>query len=408
MLSWSDSALTLVQRLQKDLIVSCQAPAESPMHHPAVIAAMAQAAINQGAVGVRLDTPTHVQAVRRQIDAPIIGLWKQQIPGFDVYITPQFVQAQAIAQAGADIIAIDATLRDRPDGETVASLIARIHHELGKPVMADVDTLEAAIAAAQAGADIVGTTLYGYTAATQHQTPPGFELLTQMISAIDVPIICEGGIASPQMARQAMDFGAYAVVVGTAITGVDLQVKAYKTAIQIGVNAGQVLAEVLAKKAVAEGDRADSLRYRFALFETEDQSYRRYINAKLDQFSESCAEVEPFFTAAARQTQKPLEILLLDEQQTILGGLIGSTSCWNWLLIDFLWVHEAHRYQGYGRQLIELAEQEAKKRGCVFARLGTFSFQARGFYEKLGYQVVAQWDDYPPGQTQYWLKKPLS
>jgi len=159
---------------------------------------------------------------------------------------------------------------------------------------------------------------------------------------------------------------------------------------------------------VVEGDRADSSRYRFALFEAEDQSYRRYINAKLDQFSERCPEVEPFFTSAARQTQKPLEILLLDQQQAILGGLIGLTSCWNWLLIDLLWVHEAHRYQGYGRQLIELAEQEAKKRGCVVARLGTFSFQARGFYEKLGYQVVAQWDDYPPGQTQYWLKKPLS
>lgn len=232
MLSRSASALTLVQRLQKGLIVSCQAPAESPMHHPVVIAAMAQAAINQGAVGVRLDTPAHVQAVRHQTDAPIIGLWKQQIPGFEVYITPQFCHAQAIAQAGADIIAIDATLRDRPDGETVASLIARIHDELGKPVMADVDTLEAAIAAAQAGADIVGTTLYGYTAATQHQTPPGFELLRQMINAIDVPIICEGGIASPPMARQAMAFGAYAVVVGTAITGVDLQVKAYRLALQ--------------------------------------------------------------------------------------------------------------------------------------------------------------------------------
>ncbi|HEY9884335.1 MAG TPA: putative N-acetylmannosamine-6-phosphate 2-epimerase, partial [Thermosynechococcaceae cyanobacterium] len=365
MLSRSASASKLLQRLQKGLIVSCQAPAESPMHHPVVIAAMAQAAMNQGAVGVRLDTPAHVQAVRHQSNALIIGLWKQQRPGSDVYITPQFCHAEAIAQAGADIIAIDATLRDRPGGETVASLITRIHSELGKLVMADVDTLEAAIAAAHAGADIVGTTLYGYTSATQHQTPPGFELLAQMVSAINVPIICEGGIASPQMARQAMSFGAYAVVVGTAITGVDLQVKAYKTAIQIGVNAGQVLAEkVLAKQAVAEGDRADSSRYRFALFETEDQSYRRYINAKLDQFSESCAEVKPFFTSAARQTKKPLEILLLDEQQTILGGLIGSTSCWNWLLIDLLWVHEAHRYQGYGRQLIELAEQEAKKRGC--------------------------------------------
>lgn len=202
------------------------------MHAPAVITAMAQAAINQGAVGVRLDTPAHVEAVRAQTTAPIIGLWKQQIPGFEVYITPQFQHAQAIAQAGAEIIAIDATSRDRPGGETVASLITRIHNELGKLVMADVDTLEAAIAAAEAGADLVGTTLYGYTTATHQQTPPGFDLLAAMVEALDVPIICEGGIASPQMARKALELGAYAVVVGTAITGIDLQVKAYNAAIQ--------------------------------------------------------------------------------------------------------------------------------------------------------------------------------
>lgn len=222
----------VIQSLQQGLIVSCQAPIDSPMHAPMVIAAMSQAAINQGAVGVRLDTPAHVEAVRAQIVAPIIGLWKQQIPGFDVYITPQFHHAEAIAQAGADIIAIDATSRDRPDGETVASLIARIHDELGKSVMADIDTLEAAIAATKAGADLVGTTLYGYTAATQQQTPPGFDLLAAMVAAIDVPIICEGGVASPQMARKALDLGAYAVVVGTAITGIDLQIKAYNAAIQ--------------------------------------------------------------------------------------------------------------------------------------------------------------------------------
>ncbi len=209
------------------LIVSCQAPPDSPLFEPAVIAAMAQAAVNQGAVGVRIDTPAHLGAVRSRVTVPIIGLWKQQIPGFDVYITPQFHHAQAVAAAGADVIAIDATLRPRPDGETVGQLVERIHRELGKQVMADVDTLKAAIAAAQAGVDMVGTTLYGYTTATRHLTPPGLDLLTQMVEQLEVPIICEGGIASPQMARQALDRGAYAVVVGTAITGIDLQTKAY-------------------------------------------------------------------------------------------------------------------------------------------------------------------------------------
>jgi N-acylglucosamine-6-phosphate 2-epimerase len=215
---------SVIESLRHGLIVSCQAPVDSPLHQPIVIAAIAQAAINQGAVAVRIDTPAHISAVRQQVKAPIIGLWKQQLPGYKVYITPQFDHAMAIADAGADIIAIDATLRNRPEG--VASLIAQIHNQLGKPVMADVDTIAAAVAAQAAGADIVGTTLYGYTAQTQHFSPPGFELLTQM-KQLNIPAICEGGISSPQMACQALNLGAYAVVVGTAITGIDLQVKAY-------------------------------------------------------------------------------------------------------------------------------------------------------------------------------------
>ncbi|MBD2048604.1 N-acetylmannosamine-6-phosphate 2-epimerase [Coleofasciculus sp. FACHB-64] len=216
--------------LSQGLIVSCQAPVDSPLHEPSVIAAIAQAAILNGAVGVRIDTPAHVKAVRERVKSPIIGLWKQQIPGYEVYITPQFEHAEAIAQAGADIIAIDATLRDHPGAETVEKLITRIHDELGKPVMADVDTIESAIAAAAAGADIVGTTLYGYTAQTKNLAPPGFDLLAQIVEQLSVPAICEGGIASPQQAKHALELGAYAVVVGTAITGIDYNVKVYRAA----------------------------------------------------------------------------------------------------------------------------------------------------------------------------------
>lgn len=227
---------SVIETLRHGLIVSCQAPVDSPLHEPVVIAAIAQAAINQKAVGVRIDTPAHISAVRQKVKAPIIGLWKQQLRGYEVYITPQFHHAAAIAQAGADIIAIDATLRNRPGNETVASLISLIHNELGKPVMADVDTIEAAIAAAAAGADLVATTLYGYTAQTQHLTPPGEDLLTQMVEQLNIFTICEGGISSPEMARRALNLGAYAVVVGSAITGIDHQVKAYQQAISLNVS----------------------------------------------------------------------------------------------------------------------------------------------------------------------------
>lgn len=214
--------------LPQGLIVSCQAPTDSPLHNPEVIAAMAQASINQGAVAVRIDTPEHIRAVRQRITQPIIGLWKQQIPGCAVYITPRFSDAEAIAAAGADIIAIDATVRERPEGETLATLINRIHNELGKAVMADVDTIEAAEIAAAASADFVATTLYGYTEQTKTEFPPAFQLLNQMVENLSVPAIFEGGIASPKMAKKAINLGAYAVVVGTDITGIDSKVKAYQ------------------------------------------------------------------------------------------------------------------------------------------------------------------------------------
>ncbi|MFM7426001.1 MAG: N-acetylmannosamine-6-phosphate 2-epimerase [Elainella sp.] len=223
---------TFYSTLLNGLIVSCQAPADSPLHQPEVIAAMAEAAVQRGAVGVRIDSPSHVRAVRARVSVPIIGLWKQQIPGCDVYITPRLEDAQAIVEAGADIIAIDATTRPRPNGETVAGLVAQIH-QLGKAVMADVDTLESGLAAAAAGVDWIGTTLYGYTAATAHLTPPGWDLLSDLAQQLtlaqqrSVPLICEGGISSPQMAQRALELGAEAVVVGTAITGIDALVVQY-------------------------------------------------------------------------------------------------------------------------------------------------------------------------------------
>lgn len=222
----------LIDKLQSKLIVSCQAPANSPLHHPEIIAAIALACVNRGAAAVRIDTPSHVRSVRAKIPhIPIIGLWKQQELDSEVYITPRYQDAVKIIEAGADIIAIDATSRKRPGGETVAEIIKRIHQEWGKLVMADVDTIKNAIAAVEAGADLVGTTLYGYTSQTRHLSPPGYSLLTEMVAQLNVPVICEGGIASPAMAKKALELGAYAVVVGTAITGIDLLVQAFQEVI---------------------------------------------------------------------------------------------------------------------------------------------------------------------------------
>lgn len=216
--------------LDQGLIVSVQAPPGSPMRDPDVIAAMADASLRNGAVGVRLESPEHIGAVRRRCpDALIIGLWKCTFPDSSVYITPGWREIQAVWSAGADVIAIDATARPRPQRQTLEDLIQRARVELRAPLMADVDSIENGLRAASLGCDWVGTTLFGYTEETSAQQPPGLSLLPELRHQLktSVRLVCEGGIASPDAARSALKAGADNVVVGTAITGVDLQVAAY-------------------------------------------------------------------------------------------------------------------------------------------------------------------------------------
>ena len=218
------------QQLGRGLIVSVQAPEGSPMRHPDVIAAMAEASLRNGAIGVRLESPEHIGAVRERCpNALIVGLWKRSWQDSSVYITPRWHEVQAVWGAGADVVALDATDRPRPDGEALENLVKRARDDLGAPLMADVDTVENGLRAASLGCDWIGTTLFGYTETTRESKPPGFHLLKSLRAQLpdETSLICEGGIASPKTAEEALALGADAVVVGTAITGVDLQVAAY-------------------------------------------------------------------------------------------------------------------------------------------------------------------------------------
>jgi N-acylglucosamine-6-phosphate 2-epimerase len=210
----------VIERLRGGLVVSCQAAAGSPLDDAYIIGAFALTAEQQGAAGVRLNGAGHVAEARRRVRVPIIGIEKVVTPGSDVYITPTFDVAGRVAASGADIVAVDATARPRPRGETAAELIRRVREELKRPVMADVDALDAGLRAADCGADIVATTLCGYTADSKGERLPALDLVSQLAARLSVPVVCEGGVASPADVRRAFDAGAFAVVVGTAVTGV--------------------------------------------------------------------------------------------------------------------------------------------------------------------------------------------
>lgn len=213
------------------LIVSCQAPANSPLARPEIIAALAETAEQNGAVGVRIDSPEHIRAVKQIVRVPVLGIYKIISIASEVYITPTFESAKEIAEAGADVIALDATLRQRPENERLSDITARIKKELNLPVMADVSTLAEGVNAAEtAGADFVGTTLSGYTDSTRHLTEPDFALVENLAKRLETPIICEGRLSSADDVRRAFECGAFAVVVGGAITGVDQLVRRFVSA----------------------------------------------------------------------------------------------------------------------------------------------------------------------------------
>ncbi|MBA3441729.1 MAG: N-acetylmannosamine-6-phosphate 2-epimerase [Pyrinomonadaceae bacterium] len=214
------------------IIVSCQAEAGSPLAHPAIIAALAQTAERNGAVGVRIDGPGNIHAVREVVTVPVLGIEKTTHKDSDVYITPTYEAAARVVASGADVIALDATSRPRPNGETLPKIIERIKMDLKCPVMADVATeREGVWAIEEAGANIVGTTLSGYTAETaDRKDEPDFSLIERLASRLSAPVICEGRVRQAEDVRRAFAAGAFAVVVGTAITNVDWLVRHFVAA----------------------------------------------------------------------------------------------------------------------------------------------------------------------------------
>lgn len=213
--------MDLITVLKGALIVSCQASIGEPLYGSTYMAAMAASAINGGANGIRTNGRADVAAIRALTGLPIIGIQKTALEGRTI-ITPVFSMAQDLRAAGADIIALDATLLREQlcQGRfpTVAELITRIHTELGCLVMADISTLAEGVAAARAGADLVATTLSGYTPYTVLEQGSDEPLIRALVYETQIPVVAEGKIDTPAAARRALACGAHAVVIGSAIT----------------------------------------------------------------------------------------------------------------------------------------------------------------------------------------------
>jgi N-acylglucosamine-6-phosphate 2-epimerase len=207
----------LVERLRGRLIVSCQAPAGHPLREPSVIARMARAAAMGGAAALRVNTACDVRAVRAITDLPVIGIHKVERGGRDL-ITPELHLAAGLTSAGADIVGLEATADVAREFGDPAELIARVRAELGVPVMVDVAVVGEGARAWAAGADLVATTLSGYTDDSRSpHTGPDLNLVGAL-QARGVRTVAEGRYSLPGQVRAAFARGAFAVVVGAAIT----------------------------------------------------------------------------------------------------------------------------------------------------------------------------------------------
>lgn len=211
----------LLERIKGKVIVSCQAVPGEPLYveEKSIMYLMARAAKQAGTPAIRTSSIRDVIAIKEETGLPVIGLVKIQYEGFERYITPTMKEVDALVEAGSDVIALDCTEQKRGDGKTISEFISEVRAKYPEAVlMADISTYEEGVNAWKLGMDLVGTTMSGYTPQSPKLDGPDYELVKKLSETIDVPVIGEGRVHNPEQAVDMLKAGAFAVVVGGAIT----------------------------------------------------------------------------------------------------------------------------------------------------------------------------------------------
>ena len=213
--------MSIQNEIKGELIVSCQALPEEPLHSSFIMGRMALAAYQGGAKGIRANTPEDILEIKKNVSLPVIGIIKRVYPDCEIYITPTMKEVHELMTVKPEIIALDATINTRPNGETLDDFYHAIRAEYpSQLLMADCSTYEEALHADELGFDFIGTTLVGYTPQSKgvRIESDDFALIRKILAHIHHPLIAEGNIDTPEKARRVLELGSHSVVVGSIIT----------------------------------------------------------------------------------------------------------------------------------------------------------------------------------------------
>ena len=220
----------MLEIIKGKLIVSCQALPDEPLHSSFIMGRMAKAAKEGGAVAIRAQGVEDIIEIKKVTELPVIGIIKREYSDSEIYITPTKKEVEELSKTKCEMIALDATNRVRPNNESLEEMIKFIH-ELGILVMADISTYEEAVNAQKLGCDCISTTLCGYTSYSENYDGPNLELIEKLTKELDIPIIAEGKINTPQDLKAVYEKGAFSAVVGSAITRPQLITKKFTESI---------------------------------------------------------------------------------------------------------------------------------------------------------------------------------